>query len=609
MSLHRRCFCVSATVFPVCLNFRVLWQCHNSDLHHAFSPLSSAGLILYRSSTSIMSFFQNSSGVDARWSTSIAVGRDQHNHNHNYHFGGQIVHRGKEPKNHSFIFDLNALQCICLDLNHFFDKVAHDAAYNCRGPRSRCLQGTREILIARIMEWVNGPSDRQICWLNGPAGFGKSAVAQTIAELCADAGTLAASFFFFRGAGSRSRITSFITTLAYQLSISIPAVRVPLQELLQRDPSIPHQSLENQFRKLIVEPILTLREPIRRMVIVCDALDECDDKDEVADFIEIITRTSQLPFLFLFTSRVEEHIQKKFETLAAQSAIHLLRLEDFNANADIRTFIRSRFSTIREENHRVMRHIPQPWPSSHDLEEIVGKASGSFIFADTFINFVNDGSDLPHRKLRIALQTHAGLDPLYHQVLSAAPRDRYFQRIIGTIMLLKHNLPIADIACLVRLETADVLHFLLGIQSILAIPEDDTHPVRLLHTSLRDYLVTRQRSQIFFINPPTRHLFIATNCLAVIAEHPEPDFFDSDRLKYASLNWCHHLDCCIKEGGGQSLLDPQSYDYVVKCLTDFRSHSFDSWVNTAILFNSATEIVNTLKSMVSGLHVCRMWLM
>jgi hypothetical protein len=95
----------------------------------------------------------------------------------------------------------------------------------------------------------------------------------------------------------------------------------------------------------------------------------------------------------------------------------------------------------------------------------------------------------------------------------------------------------------------------------------------------------------------------------VMAEQPEPDFFDSNGLKYASLNWYHHLDCCITEGGGQSLLDPQSYDYVVKCLTDFRSYSFDSWVNTVILFHSATEIVNRLQSVMSRLHVCRMWLM
>jgi len=47
-------------------------------------------------------------------------------------------------------------------------------------------------------------------------------------------------------------------------------------------------------------------------VIVIDALDECDDKDLMAEFIEVVIGAFQanrrLPFRVVFTSRVEEHI-------------------------------------------------------------------------------------------------------------------------------------------------------------------------------------------------------------------------------------------------------------------------------------------------------------
>ena len=46
-----------------------------------------------------------------------------------------------------------------------------------------------------------------------------------------------------------------------------------------------------------------------------------------------------------------------------------------------------------------MRNLTLPWPSEADLDEIVWRLAGSFIFAFTLVNFVNDGSDLPHRKL------------------------------------------------------------------------------------------------------------------------------------------------------------------------------------------------------------------
>jgi hypothetical protein len=73
-----------------------------------------------------------------------------------------------------------------------------DAGYRrSSGPVARCLHGTCKRLIGDVVQWVDSGSDRPICWLNGPAGSGKSAVSQSIAELCNDHNRLAGSFFFF----------------------------------------------------------------------------------------------------------------------------------------------------------------------------------------------------------------------------------------------------------------------------------------------------------------------------------------------------------------------------------------------------------------------------
>ncbi|KIK07880.1 hypothetical protein K443DRAFT_2097 [Laccaria amethystina LaAM-08-1] len=45
---------------------------------------------------------------------------------------------------------------------------------------ARCDPGTRLEVIAQIKQWLNGSDKRTaICWLSGPAGYGKSALAQT----------------------------------------------------------------------------------------------------------------------------------------------------------------------------------------------------------------------------------------------------------------------------------------------------------------------------------------------------------------------------------------------------------------------------------------------
>jgi hypothetical protein len=253
-----------------------------------------------------------------------------------------------------------------------------DAAYNRNGPIAKCLQGTREQLIATIVRWIDGDMDHPICWLNGPAGSGKSAVSQTVAELCDAHHRLAASFFFLRGAGDRSRIARLIPTLAYQLSISIPATKPFIQHMLHTDPLIVRQALRYQFQKLVIEPILAVTDTnltTTPMIIFVDALDECDDKDLMAEFIEIIAdayrSNRRLPFRVFFTSRVEEHLRKKLEAPAARSVIYHLALQDFDAADDIRKFFRHRFATIYEENRRLMRNVPRPWPSHTDLEALV----------------------------------------------------------------------------------------------------------------------------------------------------------------------------------------------------------------------------------------------
>jgi len=94
------------------------------------------------------------------------------------------------------------------DLSVLLDPV--DAAYNRNGPIAKCLQGTREQLIATIVQWIDGDMDHPICWLNGPAGFGKSAVSHSIAELCNMHNRLAGSFFSFevRETEAESRVSS-----------------------------------------------------------------------------------------------------------------------------------------------------------------------------------------------------------------------------------------------------------------------------------------------------------------------------------------------------------------------------------------------------------------
>jgi hypothetical protein len=279
---------------------------------------------------------------------------------------------------------------------------------------------------------------------------------------------------------------------------------------------------------------------------------------------------------------VEEHIRQKLETGTARSIVHHLSLQDFDAASDISAFFRSRFDAIYEENYRVMWNILRPWPSWSDLDLLVEKSSGSFIFAVTLMDFIHKGRGLPQHKLQMALTTEAGLDSLYTQVLSDAPFDHNSERVIGTVVLLSSPLSITSLAGLLQLQAEDIVQALLGTQSILMIPGDDDQPIELFHTSLRDFLISQPHSNNFFIDPATHHFSIAIDCLTIIAMQPQDGIFYDGVQMYACMNWCHHIHHSLINGG-HSILKSSLEASLTKALNDFAFQSFDFWVNTLLL--------------------------
>lgn len=188
-------------------------------------------------------------------------------------------------------------------------------------------------VMERIWDWVNDNDGRPMLLLTGAAGLGKSTIAQTLAKECAGDNKLAASFFFSRGTAQSTSISRVILTLVYQLAISIPSAQELIKETFKADPSIPEKNLAAQFTKLIYQPILAIKHLISPMIVIIDALDECEDKNGVVKLIEIITGVLQeersFPLSFFFTSRLEDYITGRFSEPMTQLKASRLALEDF----------------------------------------------------------------------------------------------------------------------------------------------------------------------------------------------------------------------------------------------------------------------------------------
>ncbi|TFK34208.1 hypothetical protein BDQ12DRAFT_613919, partial [Crucibulum laeve] len=162
----------------------------------------------------------------------------------------------------------------------------------------RCHLGTCLEVIAEIEKWITDSNDCHILWLNGPAGSGKSAISQTIAEHYAAQKQIAASFFFSRGTGWRSTIEYLIPTLAYQISMFDPAAKSVLIDTMRNEPNLHHgQALYHQLVKLLINPIQATGLELSKITIIIDALDECNDKGLISKFIKAIVDISNTPNL------------------------------------------------------------------------------------------------------------------------------------------------------------------------------------------------------------------------------------------------------------------------------------------------------------------------
>jgi len=456
-----------------------------------------------------------------------------------------------------------------------------DAAYNSLERQaeyaSMCQLGTRERVMQEILDWAERDDDKPICWLYGPAGSGKSTIAHTVAEECGD--KLAASFFFSRGKGRRSAITGLLPTLAYQLAIHQPPLRPLIESTLRADPSILSQTLENQFRKLIIEPIMSIENP-PPMVIVLDALDECGDGDLLMKIVGILCNAPTnhpLPFRCFLTSRPEEHIRDAFALPGTHRKTHSVKLYDFDARHDIRAFLQKEFEDILCKREVLLRAVPRPWPSLGVLDELVDKSEGLFIYVSTLVKYVGQGPGLPQDKLQAVSKIHAGIDFLYMQVLSTALQSPHSRLVIGTLMLLSRPLQINAMAQLLQLTPAVIRDALRGCHSVLIIPDDDDGTIKPYHASLRDFLTDDSRSEDYSVDPALNQT-ITQYCMHIMTSSLMNDAIGNEPLPYACQNWTHHFSVMLASGRGSELSRSPFTQEVTIFLKNLRQEGLKSWM-------------------------------
>ncbi|KAF9565045.1 hypothetical protein CPC08DRAFT_630422 [Agrocybe pediades] len=369
-------------------------------------------------------------------------------------------------------------------------------------------------------------------WLNGAAGCGKSAIAQSTVESCIKQGLPLASFFFSRSDPTRNHAGSLVPTLAYQLYCAFPQTEVQTHILsaIQEDPLIFKKTIQQQFTSLIIRPLMAhcSKDQSAQLhqvpfLIVIDGLDECIDRNAqkaiLTDLAESL-RNSNLRIPIFVASRPEHEIKLSFSSNYLKDMHTTLSLDlerGRDVDSDIRLYLFDRFAKIKDDynNFTAGRKLAQDWPGDEVIETLVRKSSDQFIYAATVIRYVESTRHRPDHRLDIVLnlrpangdQPFAQLDSLYAMILESA------LGIEKVLHVLSLHLMDIGICCLIvekllSYDEGEVETLFRDMGALVQVYEDDfpDHSegpqlyLRFLHASFGEYLLDAARSKQFHIN-------------------------------------------------------------------------------------------------------------
>ncbi|RXW13013.1 hypothetical protein EST38_g12843 [Candolleomyces aberdarensis] len=410
----------------------------------------------------------------------------------------------------------------------------HDSRERCDAPK--CHPETRVAVQDDLYGWIvdgDGESERprDVKWVTGPAGTGKTAVMGSLADRCAANGVLGATFFFASWSASigRRRKTSFVTTIAYQLARYREDLQTAISTAVEKNPDVFEKNLHVQMEALVLSP---LRELVRqsdgpglRGAIIIDGLDECEaeqyhdttstgargkpvrtnaqDQLEILQVLRAASSDPSFPFRILIASRPERVFREFFDPKSNPTlfADKLDLNEDYNANADMTLFLEAQFNLLRRRYN-----LPHSWPPPNTIQTLVENASGQFIYAATVIRFLDAGHrESPKALLEAILKMGSKLnsnsnplkqlDILYSNILESSPDPLLSIQWIRAVRWIGDTPEASAFSVTTLLQTdpeSDEAEHLLGnLYSLIWIPppsDQATSGYDFYHKSLFDYL-------------------------------------------------------------------------------------------------------------------------
>jgi hypothetical protein len=406
-------------------------------------------------------------------------------------------------------------------------------------------------------DWLRSP--RSFFWIQGAAGCGKTVLSSTIImatslETKADPDLPVLYYYFdFREAEKRT-VDKMILSLIRQLCLQSEQTHVDVEKLFASC----SKGLRRPSTDTLVSSLSSMLRAtgFRDVYIILDALDECDETEELLEALTMLRKHQSDHTHILATSRNEKAIRDGLEPLDPVA----VSIESSLVDDDIDTYLTAHLHKDRwwlKWSEEVRREVK---------DELSTKAKGMFRWVHCQLESLRKAKSLPILR-KILQNLPRGLDETYSRILEAIDEeDRdYAVRLLQWLCFAKIAPSLQRLNEVLAVNIDDNQfepearfpdpHDIESICSSLVstrIGFTGTTILELSHFSVQEYLLSGrvpEKAAMYSIEPTSAHKFMAKTCVIYLlqfADREPSSWGKADEstyplATYAAKYWYSHL--------------------------------------------------------------------
>jgi WD40 repeat protein len=355
-------------------------------------------------------------------------------------------------------------------------------------------------------DWRDGfEPGKEIFWVNGQPGSGKSFLAAHVATSLEDLNMDCSYFFIRHGDKSSSTLETCLRSLAFQMALTNFKVREEIFAMQQNDVHLDHDEPRALWRKLFVGGIFRATFQ-RTQYWIIDALDECHNYNAL--FPLLAKLDSRIPLRIFITSRPSPMIHKGFTQL--RNFITETASPE-NTLGDIKLYVKRKVEDLDIGHVEYMQKI---------TSTILEKSEGCFLWVVLVLEELENAFSESEID-RILMEVPVGMDPLYERTLegmSQAPRGKPLAKaILRWSACATRALRVEELEAALQIQTKDKGIFALEkfISSTCGhlVYVDGYKKVRMIHQTAKEFLLRDDLDSEFAIKARDAHGELADTCL------------------------------------------------------------------------------------------------